>query len=199
MTYLLIALAVVAAAALAWWLTRARPKPEVEEHLSLEDLEALDPGPPDDLFPKPFTGNVRYEAHALLRRRQRSISDANVREALGDPISVKPTRRKGKCRMEVRGRTDVRTLRLIVDKWPAERPRVITVVWVDKEIIEVPTKRLGALIGKGGRTIKRIQSESGANVVVHKDQSGDRTNVTIQSMFEWDREAARAAIEEVVG
>ena len=186
-TALLIALAIAAAAAVAWWLsrTRARPAPE--------------PGPPDDLFPPPFTGEIHYEFHALLRRGQRGISDANVREALGGPISVTPTKREGKWRKEVRGRTDVRVLRVIVVDWPVDRPRIITVIWEDKEVIEVPTNRLNALFGKGGKTIKGIQAESGTKVLVHKDRSGEQTKVTIQSMFEPDRYEAKAAIAKVVG
>lgn len=185
MTPLLITIAIAALATLAWKLLR---KPQAPVDL---------PWSPDD-FPTRWEGLIHYEPHSLLRRRQRGVTDANVRDVLGNPYSVEPTYRKSEWRKELRGNTDVRTLRVIVEDWPVEKPRIITVVWVDKEIIEVPTERLGALIGTSGRTIKRIEAESGTKVLIHKDRSREKTNVTIQSPFEWDRDAAKAAIGKIV-
>lgn len=48
------------------------------------------------------------------------------------------------------------------------------------EVLDVPQKSLGRVIGRGGETIKGLQSQSGASITINKDSTeGDFRKITI--------------------
>jgi polyribonucleotide nucleotidyltransferase len=61
------------------------------------------------------------------------------------------------------------------------------------EEIEVDQRLLGALVGKGGETIRRIQDESGASIDINRDGPSLKVRGTKKSV-----KAARVLIDEVV-
>ncbi|XP_074597506.1 uncharacterized protein LOC141852405 [Brevipalpus obovatus] len=68
----------------------------------------------------------------------------------------------------------------------------------DRKVITVPTSDVGKVIGRGGSTIKSIQSRTGARVRVNNDNSGHETSVDIFGDPEQIRMVERL-IDEIVG
>ena len=80
-------------------------------------------------------GDIRFDPHALLRMRQRGITERQVRRVLRDPIAVYPARplphRAARAVVYV-GRIDGRDLRVYVLEG-SEPPLVLTVAWRDED------------------------------------------------------------------
>ena len=191
-TLIALALVIVAAVAVGWWLLANRPA----------SVLATDPeqAPPDDMFTG-FTGRINYGQHALDEMKADGLTLVDVREALANADEVRVSEERGS--VTVTG-TDWsgRRIKVVVTgtEWPRENITLITVTQKGDpvEYVPVPPDRVGRIVGKRGWQIKKIADDTGADVrVTRRTTSKGKVYVEVKSPIWSLRRDAKEQIKKI--
>jgi hypothetical protein len=116
---------------------------------------------------------VRFTPHALTRMAQRGVSEAQVRDVLGNPdraISTTYTSPDLGERDSVRLEKDFRRRMLKVwvpTDWASTEPVAVkSVAWQHFETMRIPGSRAGRVIGVRGQTIRDLEAIYDVRIIV---------------------------------
>jgi hypothetical protein len=116
---------------------------------------------------------VRFTPHALTRMTERGVSEAQVRQVLGNPdrvISTTYTSPDLGERDSVRLEKDFRRRMLKVwvpTDWSSIEPVAVkSVAWQHSETMRIPGSRVGRVIGVRGQTIRDLEATYDVRIIV---------------------------------
>lgn len=114
--------------------------------------------------------NTVFTKHAKERMLERSVSFEQLEAVIASPEAERACPKEGSIRLE--RNIDGRRLRVwVASPWPAAQALVITTAWADPVVtFSIPAYRIGRLIGPGGSTVRRLESEN--RVRIHVDSTG---------------------------
>jgi hypothetical protein len=167
-TLIAVALVILAAVALGWWLLASRrPAP------------ALDPGfGPEPPFPgwEMYEGELRYQHHARERMTQRGITEQHIRHLIanGSPEPGRKDRVVYGCTMP-----DCRVMHVVTSQ--GERALYVITAWVDdprNTKVRVPASRVRFL----HENREAIERETSARITVGPQDKRGRAYVLVTSL-----------------
>lgn len=121
------------------------------------------PQQPTDSLPAGTT--IKYTLHARQRMRERGVAAVEIECVLAAPERTKPDHLQDSVRLE--RDFDNRTLNVwVVAPWPII---VKTTAWTYRDAIQIPQKRIGAVIGRGGTNIRSIENLTETRITVDPD------------------------------
>jgi hypothetical protein len=192
----IIIILVIGTVALGWWLFANRPAPVEEEELEITNVYPDQPWPGyEDLFEGPVYLTDHAENDSMPAR---AITDTDIRSVLANPEAKvtynDPTEERPRPSWTVMARTptDGRQICVVVDQWPSDHPRIVTVFAKNyRTTVRVPTGRLTWV----KRALPNIEKQNGTRIVV-----GDRvigtTPLHLQSpVKEWMDDATENVLD----
>lgn len=155
---------------------------------------------------------VRFTSHAAERMTQRGVREDDVRKALARPSRVLATTyvdrggtssdgplSEGEERDSLRVEKNFRGRMLKVwvpPDWRSASPIVVkSVAWLYTATLRMPPRRVGAIIGRGGETIKNLQAVY--DVRVHVERRSGIVRIVGDDKDAVNR--ARGRIQQLVG
>jgi len=128
--------------------------------------------------------------HAKQRMVEREVSSAQIDHVVANPSRLFRDGKNNSVRLE--REVDGRTLRVwVAEPWPAAKTVVKTTAWADFPLVfEIPAATAGRVIGRGGATVSRIQSDHHVRISI--DHAGS-VRVTAG-----DKASADAAKREIL-
>lgn len=116
---------------------------------------------------------VRFTPHALERMAERGVSEAQVREVLGQPDREVPTTytspevgERDSLRLEKGFHRRILKVWVPTDWRSIEHVAVKSVAWQYSETLRTPASRAGRVIGVGGRTIRELEQNYDVRITV---------------------------------
>lgn len=138
--------------------------------------------------------SVRYTNHARERMAERGVTAQQIAAALARPDRHEADRVENSVRVE--RDYDGRTLKVwVAEPWPPASEAVVkSTAWHYHDTMRIPAARIGALIGRKGRTIDEIRRGTGARINVDDDGTVHITGDEHAAV-----QAAKRAIGKIVG
>ena len=111
-----------------------------------------------------------YTTHAKDRMQQRGISREDVEEVLARPERVTHDEVENSMRFEKDVRSMVVRVWVAADPWPpTDKVVVKTTAARHFASLTVPRRAIGSVIGRGGSTIRQVQSATNAKIRVEEN------------------------------